>query len=410
MMFKNNYRMAINSLRASRWRSFLTMLGVIIGVVAVVTVFSIGEGIKQSITSEAESLGPDVVTVLPGPQVQEREDIGHTFNPFASIGHSLTDSDVERMRGVHEDIEVVPFLRGSGTVGSGDEVMDQAVVVVTEGDAPLVLNQDIRFGTWHDDASESGRDFTVIGSAVASELFGEHSPIGRTMTVGEQSFTVRGVFAEFPRSPLPFMSIDYNNAVFVSSEAGNALSENGNTIFQVLAHGGGSLSADDLSNEVQGALADGRDDSRDFSVLKRSEMINVYSGILDIVTIAIAAIAAIALFVAGIGIMNIMFVAVSERTSEIGIRKAIGATNGQILGQFITEAAVISFLGGVFGVLGSLLFNYFIRLFTPLQPVILPELMVGAGIIALLIGIMFGAAPAVRAARKHPIDALRYRI
>jgi putative ABC transport system permease protein len=410
MMLKINYRMAMNSLRASRWRSFLTMLGVIIGIVAVVTVFSIGEGIKQSITAEAESLGPDVVTVLPGPQVQEREDIGRTFNPFASVGYSLTERDVERIRGIDNDIEVVPFLRASGTVGSGDDTMERAVVVATEGDVPLVLNREIRFGTWHENGTESGRDFVVIGSGVASELFGELSPIGRSLTIGDRSFAVRGVFAEFPRSPLPFMSVDYNDAVFVSSEVGDVLSDNGNTIFQVLVHGGGSVSARELSAEIETALSDGRDGSHDFSVLKRSEMINVYSGILDVITVAIAAIAAIALFVAGIGIMNIMFVSVSERTSEIGIRKAIGATNRQILGQFITEASVLSLLGGVFGILGSLLVNYFIRLFTPLQPVIVPELMVGAVIIALFIGVLFGAAPAIRAARKNPIDALRYHI
>ena len=410
MMFKNNYRMARNSLRASRWRSFLTMLGVIIGIVAVVTVLSIGEGIKQSITSEAESLGPDVVTVLPGQQIEREDGLSTSFNPFASVGHSLSETDVSEIRQIDEDLEVVPFVRVSGIATAGDVSMSDATIIAADGDVPTVLNREIRFGSWLTNDSEVNREFAVIGTQVAGDLFNEMSPIGRSIDIGNRSLTIRGVFDEFPRSPLPFMSIDYNKAIFVSYEENVRRSSNGTHIFQILTQANDNISPPELSQSIEESLSATRNGAHDFTVLQRSEMVNVYADILDVITTAIAVIAGISLFVGGIGIMNIMFVSVSERTSEIGIRKAIGATNSQILGQFITEAMVLSFLGGIFGVLGSLLVNYFVRLFTVLEPVIVPELMVLAIVTALVVGVIFGTAPAIRAARKDPIDALRYRL
>ncbi len=410
MMFKNNFRMALSSLRASRWRSFLTMLGVIIGVVAVVTVISIGEGIKRSITAETEALGPNVITVMPGNQIDRRDEAGIIFNPLASVGFSLTETDVTEIREIEGAYDVVPFVRVPGTPEADDVSMSGATILAVTGDVPRILSQEVRFGTWHAEEPAANREFAVIGSEVAEELFGELAPIGRSMSIGDRTFTVRGIFAEFPRSPLPFMSTDYNRSIFIEYENNALSSSTGRNIFQILVNPSDATRADDLAEDIDQTLLASRDNARDFTVLKRAEMVNVYGEVLDVITIAISAIAAISLFVGGVGIMNIMFVSVSERTGEIGIRKAIGATNGQIMSQFITEAIVLSLLGGIFGILGSLLVNYFIRLFTILEPVIIPEVVVFASLLAFVIGVVFGAIPAIRAARKDPIDALRYRI
>lgn len=404
MMFKVNYRMAMDSLRSSRWRSFLTMLGIIIGVVAVVTVLSVGEGLKQSITAEAKSLGENVITVLPGQQLAD-DDVIVSFNPFAAIGQTLSQRDVDLLNNKLDEAEVVPFYRLPATPMVDDDIMDEALVIGVSGNAPALLNQEVRFGTWHQDDADSSREFVVIGANVANELFGELSPIGRSLTIGDNSYAVRGVFAEFPRSPLPFLSLDYNNAVFLD-EPNIGEREN---LYQILVR-----SDDDSPSETASAVSqllhEDRGGDQGVTVLTRQQLVATYGDILDVLTVAIAAIAGISLFVGGIGIMNIMFVSISERTGEIGIRKAIGATNGQIMGQFMTEAMVLSFLGGVFGVLASLLVNYFIRLFTILEPIIIPELIIGAIVVSLAVGLVFGTAPAIRAARKDPIEALRYKI
>lgn len=405
MMFKVNYRMAMDSLRSSRWRSFLTMLGIIIGVVAVVTVLSVGEGVKQSITAEAKSLGEDVVTVLPGQQLADEDVIG-SFNPFAAIGQTLSQRDVDLLNDQLDEAEVVPFYRLPATPMVDDDTMDEALVIGVSGDVPALLNQEVRFGTWHqDDADASGRYFVVIGANVANDLFGELSPIGRSLSIDGDRYAVRGVFAEFPRSPLPFLSFDYNNAVFLDEPN---IGERDN-LYQILVRSDDD-SPSDTASAVSQLLHEDRGGDQGVTVLTRQQLVATYGNILDVLTVAIAAIAGISLFVGGIGIMNIMFVSISERTGEIGIRKAIGATNGQIMGQFMTEAMVLSFLGGVFGVLTSLLVNYFIRLFTILEPIIIPELIIGAIVVSLAVGLVFGTAPAIRAARKDPIEALRYKI
>lgn len=410
-MFKINYHMAIDSLRSSRWRSLLTMLGVIIGVVSVVTVLSIGEGIKQSIAREAEAMGGDTVLVLPGNQVSRNADGDVAgYNPFLSAGFSLTETDLAEIQSIDGVLDTVAFVRVPGLPIVDDEPVDDVTLIAVEGDMPRAIGQEIRFGTWHDESPESSRNYAVIGSEVAQEAFGELAPIGRSFTIGEHAFNVRGVFAEFPGSTLPFLSTDYNNAIVLSYKENKRLSSSGQNIYQIMVSPTDSLKLGELAASVDDVLLDTRGSDQDYSVVKRSEMPDVYGGIVNSITAAISAIAALSLFVGGVGIMNIMFVSVSERTGEIGVRKAIGATNSQILSQFITEAAVLSLLGGVLGVVGALVLNYFIRLFTVLEPVVAVELLAGAVLVALLVGIVFGVAPAIRAARKDPIDALRAQL
>lgn len=411
MMLKINFRMAIDSLRSSRWRSFLTMLGIIVGVVSVVTVLSIGEGIKRSIARESRAMGGDVVMVLPGEQItrnDDREVAG--YNPFLSAGFTLTETDVAEIQALENVDEVVSFVRVPGAVSADEATLAEATIIAVDGDAPRVLSQEIRFGTWHDDNEESTRKFAVIGSGVAQELFNELAPIGRSLTIGEHEFVVRGVFAEFPLSVVPFLSVDYNNTVMLSYDENKRLNGSGANIYQILVNPSDASQVDTLAMSIEEVLLESRNSSRDFSVVTRSELPDVYGGAINVITATITAIAALSLFVGGVGIMNIMFVSVSERTGEIGVRKAIGASNSQILTQFITEAAVLSFLGGVFGVLISLIVNYFIRISTILEPIIALELLGGAILVAFVVGIVFGTAPAIRAARKDPIDALRSRL
>ncbi len=412
MMLKNNLRMALGSLRSSRGRSFLTMLGIIVGIVSVVTIVSVGEGVKRSIAGEADSLGAETITVLPGNQV-ERDETGTitSYNPLQSVGYSLTETDLAEIKKLDGISEVVPFVRVSGIPQLDEQTqMPSADVLAVSGDVPQVLNQEVRFGTWLEEDTSSSRRFVVIGSNVAAELFDELAPIGRSFHVNDQSFTVRGVFTDFPDTSIAPIAPDYDDAIFVSYEENKQVSSNGQNIYQIIVSPEDPSESAAVTERIHMTLLNLRRGSIDFTVLQRSDTVEVYGDILDSLTVGIAAIAGISLFVAGVGIMNIMFVSVSERTGEIGVRKAIGATNTQILGQFITEAIVLSLLGGIFGVLASLLANYFLRLLTPIEPVILPEVMILATITAFAVGVLFGTAPAIKAARKDPIESLRYRL
>lgn len=414
MMVKNNLRMAIAALRSSRGRSLLTMLGIIIGIVSVVTVVSVGEGVKRSIAGEADSLGSEMITILPGKQIS-RDDTGTItrYDPFGSVGYSLTEADLAEIRDIGGARDVVPFVRVAGVPyldGDSPKRMPGAHVLAVSGDVPRVLNQEVRFGTWLEDDASNNRRFAVIGSQVALDLFDDPDPIGRSLQLHDQTLTVRGVFTEFSDTSIAPIAPDYNNAIFVSYEENRQVSSNGQNIYQIIVNPDDTRQSEALAERIEATLTEVRDSSVDFTVLRRSDTVQLYDGILDTLTIGVGAIAAISLFVAGVGIMNIMFVSVSERTGEIGVRKAIGATNAQILGQFITEAIVLSLLGGIFGVLASLLANYFLRILTPIEPVILPEVMILATMTAFAVGVLFGTAPAIRAARKDPIDSLRYRL
>ncbi|CAN5712953.1 ABC transporter permease [soil metagenome] len=412
MMLKNNFKMARDSLRSSRWRSFLTMSGVIIGIVSVVTVVSIGEGLKQQIQANITNRGPEVITILSGHQIERNDEGGISYyNPLQSVGFSLTEADLADVRDTVGVEEAVPFVRVSGVPMVNDDSMDNAMVIATDGDVPYALNQELRFGTFLDDEQTSGnRRFAVIGKRVAETLFNDPAPTGRSFEIGDQSFTVRGVFSEFESSALAFTSPDYNNVIFVSYEDNKRISSNGQHIYQILVKPSNPQHAFQTAQDIDTALAQSRDGFRDYSVIQQSETVSLYEGLLNALTTAIAAIAAISLFVGGIGIMNIMFVSVSERTGEIGVRKAIGATNGQILSQFMIEAIALSSIGGLLGVLASFLVNYLLRISTDLQPVILPQMMIIATAVAFLVGVIFGTVPAIRAARKDPIEALRSRL
>lgn len=408
MLLIRNIRLAITSLRSARWRSFLTMLGIIIGVVSVVTTVSIGEGIKQQVTKQINQLGPDLITIQPGRNVV-RDDTGNingvNYLSIASAG-SFSEADWKAVAKVDGTATVLPLNVVSGLPRVGERTMDGAVILGTTPAVPDMLNQKVEFGTFFHDG-DTNKQVVVIGKRVAEQLFQENVPIGKSIQIRGQSFIVRGVFEEFPGSPL-IGNTDYNTAIFMPYNTSKAIANERVEVYQVLVKPMEGKNGDQLINDLRSVLRTQRGGEEDFTVLKQAENLAVVSSLLNILTRFVAGVAAISLFVGGIGIMNIMLVLVGERTREIGVRKAVGATNHQIMTQFMTEAAVISVAGGFFGVLLSIVTNYILRITTNLTPVItLPIMFISVGV-ALLVGIVFGTTPAIRAARKDPIESLRH--
>jgi putative ABC transport system permease protein len=407
MMLSENVRMAFASVRKARFRSFFTMLGIIIGVVSAITIISLGEGVKRQVSGQINQLGSNIITVRPGKLVNRNAEGEITsVNLVTSIGTStLTDQDVSKLRGIDNIEKVVPFSVVSAAGQYEGRTMD-GMIIATSAAFPDVVHQKIEFGTFFTDG-EGGRRTAIIGPGVAEKLFKENIPISKTVKIKGQEFIVRGVFEKFPENPAS-PGTDFNDTIFINSEAGRMLANNSPlSIYELLIKPHDAKKIDQTVKEITSTIKSSHAGQEDFTVFKQEETLRVATNVVNLISAMVLAMAGVTLIVGGVGIMNVMLASVSERQREIGIRKAIGATNRQIRSQFMVEAAVLSLWGVTIGIALSLLTNFLLRIFTDLKPVITWQPVLVVSLISIGIGIIFGVIPALKAARKDPIDALR---
>lgn len=405
-MFGDNLRMAIKSVRSRRLRSFVTLLGVIIGVVGVITSVSLAEGIKQQVAVETTKLGGDVLTVRPGTQLdKDRNGItsGINFLAPSSTGSTLTEKDLATIRDTEGVRLSVPLNLVSGLPSKDSTTYNEAIIIGTTPGLLSLLNQDIEFGKFLDEDSSS--NFVTIGAAVAKNLFAENAPIGQSLMLRGKEYIVQGVL-ENQRGVSFSQGLDFNKAIFIPYTTANQISGSAQS-FEILAQVNHIEDIDETSALIEKNLAANRGNQKDFTILKVNDTRAVTDSVVNLISSMIGLVAVIAMLVGGVGIMNVMLVSVTERTHEIGIRKAVGATDSQIAGQFIIEAVVLSTWGAILGIFISVLINLGFRVLTNIQPAIVWQVMIFAGLLSIIIGVIFGAAPAIKAARKNPIEALR---
>ncbi len=407
-MFSGNYRLAFARLRSNKWHSALTMFGIVVGIVSVVTTVSLGEGIKRQVLKQVGQVGSDLITVRPGNFITRDKSgaITHvdTAQAYGFGSGSLSEQDITTISQVPQVAEVSALnLLQTGLITDGAS-FNGGFVLGADSNLPKVLQQEVTYGSYFG-SGEEDREVAVIGKRVAEQLFQENIPIGQAFTVRGQEYIVRGVFDEFGSTALG-QGIDLNKAVFVPRQSLKKLAGDSAPLTQILVRPKKGT-AGSLFVNVSAALRKAHGGQQDFTILKQDENVMVANDMLQLLTRFVASIAAISLLVGGIGIMNIMLASISERTHEIGIRKAVGATNRQIRNQFMAEATVLGLVGGVVGVLLSFAANFIIRVTTNFHPVIAWPVVLLAVVVSLAVGVIFGTVPAVKAARKDPIEALR---
>lgn len=408
-MIISHFRMARKSIRSSRLRSFLTVVGIVIGIASVVTVASLGEGVKNNVTSEINRLGDSRLSIRPGQSI-ERDANGRItgINIASTLGAStLTEEDITDIAELPEVETAVPIALLAGTpVVDGKKNYANAYVAATTSDLPTVLDKGARFGSFFED-SEKNRNLAIIGSNVAIRLFEDESPIGQTLKIRGNEFVVRGVLENFKSSGFEIFT-SYNDAIFIPLDTAKRISGGVLEVRNIEVLLRESIPVGDGVSAVKKSLLENHSNQEDFTIFRQEDLLSVTSQAFSLLTAFVAAVAGISLFVGGIGVMNIMLVSVTERTREIGIRKALGATNKQILGQFLIEAIVLCGIGGFFGLVVSGGVSVLIAVFSPITPAFTPGFIAIALGVSMSVGVIFGITPALKAARKDPIEALRY--
>lgn len=411
MLMGGNVRTAVRNLRRNKMRSFLTMLGIIIGVSSVVVVAGIGEGIKHQIILQTDHLGKDLITIRPGQLfTQQTAGMWGAGSGLADVGihagGSLSTKDIATVTATPDVGGAAPLsIVASGVVSSERSGTYNMLVIGTNSQLPSMLHQSMAFGSFF---SDDGTDIdkVVLGSAAAQTLFDEHVPLGQTLTILGHQFIVAGILNEFQSTPFS-TDANFNNAVFISYTSAQAITNDNSPIYEILARPATPVKTDAVVRSLQHRLSGARGGNNDFSVLKQDQTLAATNQILHLLTLFIAGVAGIALLVGGVGIMNVMLVSVTERMHEVGIRKALGATNRQIVAQFLAEAAVLSITGGCIGVVLAFAVEGILWLLTGLPFGITWQVTAMALCVSLASGVLFGSVPALKAARKEPIAALR---
>ncbi len=393
--------MAWSSIVSNKMRSLLTMLGIIIGVAAVIALMSIGYGVQESIKSDISRLGSNTITITPG--------TGRKPGVRAAAGstQTLTYKDYQAIKNLPNITYAAPLVNNSYLLVNGNKNWNTRVYGCTTDYAALssLSVQEGRF--WTEKEYTARARVAVIGKTVATGLFGEEDPIGQKLRINGDPFTVIGLLEEKGYSFMdqddrvlcPFstvqermLHITYVNNIVISSDNDADLSQIESDVTNLL--------------RTRHRIATGAED--DFSIQNSQDLLKTMESTTQTLTIFLGSIAAISLLVGGIGIMNIMLVSVTERTKEIGIRKALGATYRMIIVQFLIESITVSLAGGFLGVALGVGIALLIPHVSQLSTLLTAMPIVGSFVFSVLIGLVFGLYPAQKAAKLNPIDALHY--
>jgi putative ABC transport system permease protein len=406
MNWAETVRTALEAIRSRRLRSALTVLGILIGIAAVMLTVGLGQGAQQKVTEQINSLGSNLLVVTPGSTTSTtgvRGGVGSASSLTSADASLLADSRV-----APDIAAVAPVSTGQQEVEAGSQNWTTSVVGTTPAWEQVRARTTSQGRFFSTQELDSAARVAVIGSTTASELFGVRNPVGETVTVGGVPFTIIGMLNTAGST----IGGDQDDQLVVPATTWAAAfsSSGGSSVSSIYLE---AASQDTLSaayQEASNALMTSHGQSAttaDFTVNSQASLVQTATATTAILTVLLAGIAAISLLVGGIGVMNIMLVSVTERVREIGLRKALGATPRAIQRQFLVEASMLGLVGGVMGVLVGIVFALILTPVIGFPVAISIPAALGALVVSLGIGVAAGVYPARRAAKLAPIDALR---
>jgi len=388
MKIIQSFFMAISSILSNKVRSFLTMLGVIIGVSAVIMLVSLGESAEKTITEQIEGMGSNLISVN-----------------IISIDRQIEEDDFMDLKNRYPNIigGISPFAHAEATI----KYKDNNITVFVEGVLEAyqdIVNLDVESGRFITNVDNDFRNrVAIIGSKVAEELFDDEPPLGKEIHIDGYKFKVVGILESASGSVLS----DSSELIIIPLQTIQRMAKI-SEISTYYVQAASKETVDSAVAIIEDFLTQKLSESDSFTVFSLTQILDSVNVITQTFTLVLAGIAGISLLVGGIGIMNIMLVSVSERTREIGIRKAIGAKKRDIMSQFLIESSIVSGLGGVIGIILGVQGAKLIISLMDIQPTISPKTVIIAFVFSVCIGIVFGMYPANKAANLKPIDALSH--
>lgn len=397
MLVKDFIRLTGTSVLAHKLRSFLTMLGISVGITAVVLLTSIGEGLYQFVLSEFSQFGTNLIAVSPG-KVSTH---GMSMGAFGSV-RPLTIEDAEALKKLSSAESVSPVVQGNAEV-EGNGRTRRTTVFGVGSDFLITFSAKINGGRFLPEEDPTApRAFVVLGAKVKTELFGNSNPLGQRMRIGGDRYRIIG----FLESKGQILGFDLDDTVYIPTARSLELFNREGVMEIDLTYKEGA-NTDKVVASIKRIL-EARHGKEDFTITTQEQMLDVLGSILNVLTFAVGAIGSISLLVGGIGIITIMTISVNERTTEIGLLRALGAKQSQILSLFLGEAIVLSAIGGASGLLFGIGIAQLLHAALPGLPVHTPwTFVLMAEGLAVFIGLAAGVLPARRAAKLDPVEALR---
>ncbi|MBR3138559.1 ABC transporter permease [Candidatus Saccharibacteria bacterium] len=406
LLLRTHFKLAKTSIKENRTRSFLTCLGIAIGVASIILILSLTGSISNLVKSEINEIGADLMVVRPSSTKDSVTSIVEELTSTNSFQNSsLSISDVEAIKKIDNVTAAAPIAISTNTVASEKNTYESVSILGTNTDFIQIESLPIKYGAFMNDENEENS--VVLGHTLSLALFNTiNSTIGKTVTIMGEKYMIVGVLDKIDKT-ISFDNIDYDNALIMDIKSLDKLTHS-TQIQQINIKAANTDSLPTIKEQVTNTLKEQKHGDTNFSVAYGDEITHPAGNLFTIVSGMLALVAGISLVVGGIGVMNIMLVSVAERTHEIGIRKAVGASSRNILIQFLFEAMILSILGGIFGLILGYVLAFLLSTITPFTPYISWEIIAITFLTTLVIGIIFGIYPALKAASKDSIDSLKH--